>query len=254
MSSVSTVLDNLWVPDYIREPELSFDQRFSIVGKTGSGKTWFAIVLLSLLVPWQKKRDSSHAEVWFIDTKHDPKDIELLQRWGFQYGGKSNYRLFSVYPTAPERSGKKIIPGKKQWESAQEIIAAAYNYSGVLVVVDEYVQVVRNTIDAGPGLLDVFQRGRGLNVGIIGLTQEPVYVPRQLLSQASHQFFFDMSYPNDIKRIWEFYAQYKRPISRGLEFKHGFYHIAVDYDGFGVFYPHYKEWVEQNGLLERLAA
>jgi hypothetical protein len=227
-----------------RTPDIAFNQRFAGVGKTRSGKTTAAVILASILVPYTSKKKPSELEVWWTDTKHDPRDLDMLYRWGFRDDPKtkSNYRLFHI-----EREGKK-----RQWEVAQELFAKAYNNCGILVVVDEYRQVVPNTITAGDDLLDIFTRGGGLGIGMIGLTQEPVYVPRQLLSQASHQMFFDLSYPNDIKRVREFYDTYKRPLTGGD--KHGFFHVAVDYDGYGVYYKHIKEWVESNELLQRIAA
>lgn len=228
-----------------RNPDIAFNQRYAGVGKTRSGKTTAAIILASILIPWNNfKSKPDDLEIWWTDTKHDPRDLEMLYRWGFRDDPKtkSNYKLFHI-----EREGKR-----RQWEVAQDLFNRAYNNCGILVVVDEYRQVVPNTVSAGDDLLDVFTRGGGLGVGIIGLTQEPVYVPRQLLSQATHQMFFDLSYPNDIKRVREFYEPYKRPLIGGD--KHGFYHVTVDYDGYGVYYKHIKQWVESNALLERIAA
>jgi len=229
-----------------RTPDISFNQRFAVVGKTRSGKSTYGIILSSLLVPWKRKARSSDPEVWFIDTKHDPRDMQALFEWGFRPAPEAttNYKIFSVYG-----DGEKKI---KPWQNAQRIFAIAFRYGGVLVVVDEYTQTVPSRVDAGDDLLDVFTRGGGLDVGIVGLTQQPVYVPRELLSQASHQMLFDLSYPNDIKKIREFFEPYQRPLLRGD--KHGFYHIATDYDGLGVYYKHYKEWVISNDLLERIAA
>ena len=230
-----------------RTPDIAFNQRFALVGKTRSGKSTAAALLACLLVPWNRnKPQKEEIEVWWTDTKHDPKDLERLERWGFSDNPKtkSNYKLFHV---TGDRENKV-----KQWEMAQRLFQKAYDRCGVLVVVDEYRQVVPNTVNAGDDLLDLFTRGGGRGAGVIGETQEPVYVPRQLLSQASHQMFFDLSYPNDIKKIQEFFTPYQRPlISRGDN--HGFFHVAVDYDGLGVYYSHIRDWVEANGLMERVA-
>lgn len=228
----------------VRTPDITFNQRFAGIGKTRSGKTTAAIILASILVPWNhRKSKPNDLQVWWTDTKNDPRDTQQLYKWGFSDDPKtkSNYRLFHI-----EREGKK-----RQWEMAQHLFNMAYNNTGILLVVDEYRQVVPNTVSPGDDLLDVFTRGGGLGIGIIGLTQEPVYVPRQLLSQSTHQFFFDLSYPNDIKRAREFYEPYQRPLIRGD--KHGFYHVTVDYDGYGVYYKHIKDWVESNNLLDRVA-
>jgi hypothetical protein len=225
-----------------RTPDITFNQRFANVGKTRSGKSTFAVILADLLVPFKKKTGASDPQIWWMDTKHDPADLERLQAWGYSDDKKTkcSHRIFHIY-----RDGDT-----KQWQNAQLLFARAFATQGILVVVDEYRQCVPNTISPGDDLLDVFTRGGGLGIGIIGGTQEPVYVPRQLLSQASHQFFFDLSYPNDIKRIREFYEMYDRPLKRGESNKHGFFHVAVDYDGYGAYYPHAKNWVESNELMK----
>lgn len=235
----------------MRTPDITFNQRYANVGKTRSGKSTFGIILAEILVPYKKKVGNSDVQIWWADTKHDPADLERLEKWGYSDDPKSkgSHRIFHI-----QREEKT-----PQWQSAQLLFKRAYETCGILLVVDEYRQCVPNTVNAGDDLLDVFTRGGGLGVGIIGGTQEPVYVPRQLLSQASHQFFFDLSYPNDIKRIREFYDPYDRPIIKGIgqdpnPHAHGFFHIATDYDGFGVYYQHAKEWVEANDLMDRIAA
>lgn len=227
-----------------RTPDIVFNQRFGLVGKTRSGKSTHSVILADILVPYKEKTKASDPQIWWADTKHDPRDLERLEKWGYSDDPKSkcSHRIFHIYRDEEN----------KQWQNAQKLFSRAFKTCGILIVVDEYRQCVPNTVNAGDDLLDVFTRGGGLGVGIIGGTQEPVYIPRQLLSQSTHQFFFDLSYPNDIRRIREFYEEYERPLKRGESDKHGFYHVAVDYDGYGVYYKHTKEWIEQNDL--KLAA
>ena len=78
----------------------------------------------------------------------------------------------------------------------------------------------------GTNLQNVFQRGGGLDVGIIGNTQEPVYIPRQLLSQASHIALFNLTYDYDIEYVKRFNKTYKPPVDSGDAY--GFYWSWVD--------------------------
>lgn len=208
-----------------RSVTISATQRYALVGKTGSGKTTFGRILASTLVP-RSSDAGGEWQVWWIDTKGDPSDIAELSRWGFSTDPRSSRRVFFARSPA----------------EAQDIIARANARHGVVVVIDEYTQVVTNTRTVGDPLLDAFARGRGLGVGVIGHTQEPVYVPRQLLSQASHIFLFDLSYERDVKYAREMYREYERPALRGDP--HGFYHLAVDADGMANYYPHAKAWVD----------
>jgi hypothetical protein len=218
-----------------REVDIAPNQRFALGGKTRSGKTRMAMLLASILVPLGQ----SDWECWWIDTKNDPKDIAAVREWGFEVPRKDIGGLWKR-KSSPH---KLFIVRDNQYEVTQDIFYRAYNQRGVLVVVDEYVQVIKSQQQAGPALLDIFQRGGGLDVGIIGLTQEPVYIPRQLFSQATHQMLFAVSYPYDVAYFQGLYEDYENPIRKGDP--KGFYHIAVDLDGQGAYYSHQREWFDK---------
>lgn len=215
------------------------NDRFALVGKTRSGKTRQAMLLAGtfariLPAPW---------EVWWIDTKGDPDDIKELRKWGFR-------NAVSAADRAPESGGLKNAlyfhieaVGHSELsvpDQAQAVFRKAYQRTHVIVVVDEYVQVVYSKVSAGKDLLDIFQRGGGRKIGLIGLTQEPVYVPRQLLSQATHICLFTVSYENDIKYVRNFCPQYVPPLKLGDP--HGFYWSHVDGHGDWDYYENQGEW------------
>jgi len=126
---------------------------------------------------------------------------------------------------------------------AQAIMRAAYERKHVIVVIDEYTQVIVSTRNAGAGLLDIFARGGGLNVGIIGLTQEPVYVPRQLLSQATHLVMLSLTFQADIDYIKKMVPEYQSPLKLGDPY--GFWWKWVDGGGEVVYYPDQATWYGQ---------
>lgn len=234
----------LYIP-HERNVDMSPNQRYALLGKTRSGKTVFGMALASILVPYDKKKALGW-EAWWIDTKNDPDDLALLAAWGYQED-KGPRRLFKVRNgPRDKKTGKFTVLA---WENAQEIFSKAYEQRGVLVIIDEYVQVVKSTIHAGDDLLNIFQRGGGLDVGLIGMTQEPVYVPRQLISQASHQFLFTVTYPKDIYYTEGIYPPYIPPLAFGMEHSHGFYHVATDYDGQGAYYQNQYQWAVETGLI-----
>jgi DNA helicase HerA-like ATPase len=210
--------------------------RVAIIGKTGSGKTRLAIVIASYFAqtlgpPW---------EVWWIDTKNVKEDIEELINWGAvngssekhqkRRGGLRNFKFFIITPE----------PGYSTVEQAQGKLQEAYERGHVIVVIDEYTQVVISNRTPGQPLKDVFTRGRGRNVGLIGLTQEPVNVPRMLMSQASHLVLFTVTYPYDIDYCKKLCKIYTPPQDQGNT--HGFYWSHIDGTAKWAYYENQKEW------------
>lgn len=228
--------------------QLRPNDRYAIVGKTGSGKTSLGMVIAGTFAqilpePW---------EVWWIDTKGDPSDIASLRRWGFRNAASAadqrNAQIKNALYFLIRSEGKNR---KERQESvvnqAQDRFAEAFRRRHVVVVVDEYTQVVPGQRDAGADLLDIFTRGRGTNVGIIGMTQEPVFVPRQLLSQATHLVLFSLSYQQDIDYIRRFYREYVPPQKVGDI--HGFYWAWIDGNGEFTFYPNQKIWYQDLNVV-----
>ncbi len=203
---------------------LTTSDRFALVGKTRSGKTVATIVLVTLLLPWvYPPREKLPFEIWWIDTKGDKKDYRRLLKWGFREASRAPKgwprKLFRVRPTDlnDELSVAKQV---------QAIAWAASRRGNVILVIDEYVSCVLSSRSMGAGLKNVSQRGGGLHVGLIGGTQEPVGVPRQLLSQATHEFLFNVTFNRDIE-----WCQDECPIyGDGPPDKHGFFYRWLDGD------------------------
>lgn len=217
---------------------LAPNERYCIIGKTRSGKTLLAIVIaahfaMQLHTPW---------EVWWIDTKNDPKDTRTLRSWGFcngaserdikRPGAMRNALYFKIKPV----DGYSVI------DLAQAKIMEAYNRGHVLLVIDEYTQVCPTEKSEGYGLQEAFARGGGMNVGIIGLTQEPVNIPRKLKSQASHMVLFTLTYDLDIKNVKNYCKVYVPPIEQG--YPHGFYWSHIDGTAQWAFYTNQAEWAK----------
>lgn len=225
--------------------KLQPNDRFAAFGKTGSGKSKFALTLATHIVREVNKTALTPWQVWFIDTKNDPVDIERLRQWHYTRvkqlshnkvddDGAWSYRYFLL---APSDTVDDLVP------QAQQVIRAALKHKNVLVVVDEYTQVVVSTRMPGKDLKDLFTRGRGLRTGIIGESQEPTYIPRQLASQATHLFLFDLSLPADQEWAKDFCPQYRRPPSMGAP--HGFWYSHLDGEAKWHFFEHEKEFFEE---------
>lgn len=220
------------------------NDRYAFVAKTRAGKTSLATVLAGTIA---MSLMNTEWEVWVIETKGDPNDLVAWREWGFRNYASSRDQQTSLVDNAFYfRIDSKDAAGNDLdvVTQAQAIINAAYLQGKKIIVIDEYVSVVPSTRSAGKPLLDVFQRGGGRNVGLIGLTQEPVYVPRQLLSQATHLFLFSLSYEYDIKWARGLCPDYVPPSEQG--YPYGFYYKWVDGPvNRWTFFRHQKDWYEQ---------
>lgn len=227
----------------------AFD-RYAFVGKTGSGKTRTAIVLAATIAishpePW---------EVWWIDTKDVKEDIIQLRLWGFrnvaskkdrtQTGGLPNAIYYLVREET--KDGKPVEDSVVN--QCQQIFAAAYKRGHVLVVIDEYTQVVVSKQNPGAALTNIFSRGRGKEVGVMGLTQEPVFVPRMLLSQATHLVLFSLTFTADIDYIRKLYKEYVPPMKLGDRW--GFYWGWIDGNGIFTYYPNQAVWYDSLNVAQ----
>lgn len=199
---------------------LSPTDRFALVGKTGSGKSSFEILLAEKLIEHQKPPWA----VWDVDTKNDPKDLERLQKWGYTTPSRKED------PSSPARKLLLKVRGDDEEivRKAQLIFNTSLTRGDVIVCVDEYTHVISSPRRAGVGLGKIFRTGRGLHVGLIGCTQEPVDIPRQLLSQASHLFLFNITHSNDIDYLRKhLFRTYIPPVEQYGDI-HGFWHKWID--------------------------
>lgn len=174
-------------------------------------------------IPWR---------VVAVDTKQSTEDAARFERIG-----PVTTTLRDVWTLA--RPGVVFRPRDTEdtplVDQVQELAAQAYERGRCTVYLDEYSEVVINSQNAGPALRRVFKQGAGRHVGLYGGTQEPVFVPRQLLSQSTHVFLFDLFYPPDQEVAKDLNPDWVRPTAMG--YPHGFYYLHVDGPGDWQFYP-----------------
>jgi hypothetical protein len=223
-------------------PVLQPQERYALLGKTRSGKTSLGMVLSSIYGqslpdPW---------EVWWIDSKGDPADIRALRKWGavnggsekdiLRPGGLKRFKYFKLEEYTDEYGVHSIV------DQAQALIKRAYDRRHIIVVADEYTQICPSDRSEGYALKNVFTRGGGRKIGLIGMTQEPVYIPRKLISQATHIALFNLTHNYDIEYAKKLYRDYIPPIERGDPY--GFYWKHVDGNSGWLYYKHQREWYD----------
>lgn len=210
--------------------------RYALLGKTGSGKTLFALVLVSLLVPM----DAQGWECWWVDTKDYPPDLAELSRWGFRERGTKAAEL------TPRKLIKLRGTDAEVVAQAQALAREAMARTAVLVVIDEWAHVVLSSQRAGPGIERAQKSGRG-KIGLLGGVQEPVLTPRVLFSQASVLAIFNLTHRGDIEiaqKLCPFYAP-EWPEKDPLPDPHGFWLKWLDghgVDGSWTYWRSVQEW------------
>lgn len=220
------------------------NQRYAIIGKSRSGKTHFTVVLAHVLVPAHGYHDDQW-QIWWLDSKMDREDKAMLWQWGYREydDDSSNRKWIPIRKLAGDTSNDA---NEYQSQQVQEWCFRATARQNVLIVIDEYAHVVKSTLRAGPGITEVHRQGGGLNVGIIGETQEPVGIPRQLISQANHIFLFDLSYVADIDYVRKFCPEYVRPSLPpelgGMGDNWGLFSCDIDGKALWVYHRHVAAW------------
>ena len=226
--------------------ELSPWDRYAILGKSGTGKTSFTTVLAAVLSTGFNERQ----RVMWVQTKDDPKDLARLRAWGYrrielrQVGSKSDPKQFLFLKDVP---GEMAVS-----EKIQRVCRWALRRKHVVLVLDEYAHAIMSSVNAGFDLRNLHKTGRGAFAGLVGLTQEPAYIPRQLFSQSCHLFIFRLTHIPDIKTARTMLPEYD-PDQMG---RFGFWYRWIDGPpGPASRWRHYRDtqdWLDQLGLARLL--
>jgi DNA helicase HerA-like ATPase len=149
------------------------EDRTLIIGRTGSGKTYAGVWLLSQMpiedMPWivfDFKGDKSIARIPFAQV------IDL-----------------NTIPTVPGVYIVRPLPGDD--DKLQSYLQQIWDTEGIGLYIDEAFQLAKNTaLDA------ILIQGRSKNIPVIMLTQRPVGISRFAFSESQ----FLMVFPNHDKR------------------------------------------------------
>ena len=193
------------------------NDRVALVGKTTSGKTFAARLLLSdrhRLMACDPKGTlgrSKGQEDWNLEEWSDKARRRLL---------KGNEIRVRIPPPSPKLSGKEITG---YWE---QFFQYAYDAGNIVVYIDEMYGVLPR-LGAPPTtyLNAIYTRGRELGIGVWAASQRPAWIPRTMLSEAETFFMFRLLYPNDRKLM----AQIMGPaVLNDVRDEHGFwlYNVA----------------------------
>lgn len=184
------------------------DKRTTIVGSTGSGKTFTAVWLLST-------RDF-HLRPWFIiDFKGDQliSDIPALKE-------------INVYDNPPIKAGLYVVrPIKNRDDEAlTNFLWKVWANENAGIYIDEgYMIGIRN-----PALSALLTQGRSKLIEMIILIQRPVWCDKFIFSEANYFYVMKLQLEGDRKFISEYLDG--RPIKRLPRF-HSYWYSADDQEG-----------------------
>lgn len=194
-------------------------QRISIIGKTGSGKTFAAV--------WHLSQRSFDKMPWIIfDFKMDA----LLNKLGATE--------ISIKDSPPKKAGLYIVhPLPDETEEVEEFLWKIWRKEKTGVYIDEGYMVSNSS-----AFRALLTQGRSKKIPMIILSQRPVWLSRFVFSEAD---FFQVFWLNDARDRKTVQAFLPVDISKRLEDFNSFYY-DVNRDQVNILLPVPKE----NKLLD----
>lgn len=165
----------------LRKPNST--HRICITGRTGCGKSQFAMALLSQ-APWDKM------PYVFIDYKGEPLFLEMMEE------NEGKVKILKVTDNAPKKPGlyyMQPIPNVDD-EAIDVFLWKIYHKGNIGIIVDEgysLPQTRRNCFDA------LLTQGRTKHIPIIVLYQRPAWMSRFAVAQADFHAYFEQSDERD---------------------------------------------------------
>jgi len=158
------------------------NDRISIFGRTGSGKTFFA---KNWLLP-----QYTHYVFW--DIKHENMDIEheiLVTNPKELKKALDEYRKILYQPLS-----------KHTFSDFDDVCEIIFNHRDTVLYVDEASKIsTPNQIQPWHNV--IMTQGRTYNVGIINTSQRPRIIHNTLISESEHLFMFSLNLDTDIIKI-----------------------------------------------------
>jgi len=216
------------------EINLASNSRSIIVGKTGSGKTHFAMRLLS---PERVRR------LVVFDTKEN-----LVDDMALVPDTTRNWRQF-IRGEDIRIQVKPPYTGTANFVEYYERVFARILYGAdCIVYIDELYNVTQGGQQLPQNFTAVYTRGRqpkygkrgqvvAGNIGVVAAVQRPMHMPQFCMTEAEHFFVFQLQSPDDRKRIADFsHPQLQNPIPD----EHGFYYYETRSTE-PIYIPEYKD-------------
>jgi energy-coupling factor transporter ATP-binding protein EcfA2 len=207
--------------------EASLQDRWTIAGITGCGKTTLAKQLIQEL-----KRSYPAAHVYILDSKGagDFDDVP-------------GFRIYDeVAPDALKTPGATLI-----WTPPYDNLLSYHQWfekllqarDPAIVLIDELSSLTGEKQNAYPvGYAKLMKQGRGLDISVVSLTQEAAYIPRQTFGQTTHLISFRLEDEHDRRKLAR---KFNIAADRSPRHPYGFFYRRLDRP-VGTY--EYRDWRE----------
>jgi hypothetical protein len=167
----------------------TIEDRVSVIGSTGEGKTQFSVWLLSIAhfdripyIIWDYKREPLIAEI-------RAKEIGLNEK-------------------LPSKPGLYVLrPDHDEHEAAENYLGKIYAAGNIGNYFDEAYMLPNSGIHGNGYLRAIYTQGRTKKIPAITLTQQPAHILSFAFSEAQHRAVFYLNRPRDRKTISEYFPE-----------------------------------------------
>lgn len=167
----------------------SNEDRVSVVGSTGEGKTQFSVWLLSIAhfnqmpyIIWDYKREPLIAQI-------RAKEIGLHEK-------------------PPEQPGLYVLrPQHNDVDAGENFLGKIYERGNTGLYFDEAYMLPYSGVHGNGYLRAIYTQGRTKKIPAITLTQQPAHILSFAFSEAQHRAVFYLNRPRDRKTIAEYFPE-----------------------------------------------
>jgi len=167
--------------------DVSTDERVTVFGTTGAGKTWF--------ICWLMDKFSRKVPVIILDVKNEYSGIPEANRdWLKETKGIS--RITHIVHKGRDIRDFKVI--------SEYVFQNAFNRGNICVVAEEignYIQKSGNLYEVAPHFAKYLTQGRKRNCSLIATSQRSQFIRTDIPSQSEHIFCFNLSSKHDLESV-----------------------------------------------------
>lgn len=191
--SVAKDVDSMWDPKNT--------PHHSIIGLTGSGKSYLAINgILKNMCPMDR--------VVLLDTKGDDELVSTTGRAVRELPRDTWYREITRKPEPYDSWWRVVVyeDREKAQQQVYDVLTRVYREGNYVLFADEMYDLTAPkapSLNLGPQVETIYRKGRSRRVSLIGATQAPRYVPTSFYDQASFAWIGRLRDEDKQKRLLE---------------------------------------------------